>query len=86
VRGEVIDRSVLIAIAIVLGTWLVIAVYVTHHMRTSACWGRRRGGLRGGGSETIRRLLGERGAGHLAVLVAVSTFAPRTAPSSPARA
>jgi amino acid transporter len=75
VAGEVINPKRVMPIAIVWGTWLVIAVYLL----TNAAYFKVLGpsgvaGYEAVGSETIRRLLGEWGARALAVLVAVSTF------------
>jgi len=75
VAGEVVNPRRTMPIAIVWGTWIVIAVYLI----TNAAYFRVLGpsgvaGYEAVGSETIRRLLGDWGAGALAVLVAVSTF------------
>jgi APA family basic amino acid/polyamine antiporter len=75
VAGEVINPKRVMPIAIVWGTWLVIAVYLL----TNAAYFKVLGpsgvaGYEAVGSETIRRLLGEWGARALAVLVAISTF------------
>lgn len=75
VAGEVIDPKRTMPIAIVWGTWLVIAVYLL----TNLAYFHVLGGdgvarYEAVGSETIRRLLGDWGAAALAVLVAVSTF------------
>ncbi|TMQ72823.1 MAG: amino acid permease [Candidatus Eisenbacteria bacterium] len=75
VAGEVINPKRVMPIAIVWGTWLVIAVYVLTNIAYFHVLGA--GGVaqyEAVGSETIRRLLGEWGARALAVLVAVSTF------------
>jgi len=75
VAGEVIEPKRVMPIAIVWGTWLVIAVYVLTNVAYFHVLGA--GGMasyEAVGSETIRRLLGEWGARALAVLVAVSTF------------
>jgi APA family basic amino acid/polyamine antiporter len=75
VAGEVINPQRVMPIAIVWGTWLVIAVYVLtnfayfHVLGTAGV-----AAYEAVGSETIRRLAGEWGARALAVLVAVSTF------------
>jgi basic amino acid/polyamine antiporter, APA family len=75
VAGEVIDPRRTMPIAIVWGTWLVIAVYVLTNIAYFHVLGARGvAGYEAVGSETIRRLLGEWGARALAVLVAVSTF------------
>jgi APA family basic amino acid/polyamine antiporter len=75
VAGEVINPKRTLPIAIVWGTWLVIAVYVLTNFAYFHVLGAD-GVARyeAVGSETIRRLLGEWGARALAVLVAVSTF------------
>src|SRR5437867_7061599 len=75
VAGEVIQPRRTLPIAIVWGTWLVIAVYVLTNIAYFHVLGAD-GVARyeAVGSETIRRLLGEWGARALAVLVAVSTF------------
>jgi amino acid transporter len=75
VAGEVIDPQRTMPIAIVWGTWLVIAVYVLTNFAYFHVLGPD-GVARyeAVGSETIRRLWGEWGARALAVLVAVSTF------------
>jgi APA family basic amino acid/polyamine antiporter len=75
VAGEVIEPRRTLPIAIVWGTWLVIAVYVVTNIAYFHVLGAE-GVARyeAVGSETIRRLLGEWGARALAVLVAVSTF------------
>jgi APA family basic amino acid/polyamine antiporter len=75
VAGEVVNPKRTMPIAIVWGTWLVIAVYVLTNVAYFHVLGAD-GVARyeAVGSETIRRLLGEGGAGALAVLVAVSTF------------
>ncbi len=75
VGGEVIAPRRTLPIAIVWGTWLVIAVYVLTNVAYFHVLGT--GGVaehEAVGSETMRRLLGEWGARALAVLVAVSTF------------
>ncbi len=75
VAGEIVEPKRAMPIAIVWGTWLVIAVYVLTNMAYFHVLGSD-GVARyeAVGSETIRRLLGEWGARALAVLVAVSTF------------
>jgi basic amino acid/polyamine antiporter, APA family len=75
VAGEVINPNRTLPIAIVWGTWLVIAVYVLTNIAYYHVLGvDGMVGYEAVGSETIRRLLGEWGARALAVLVAVSTF------------
>jgi amino acid transporter len=75
VAGEVLNPQRSMPIAIVWGTWLVIAVYVLtniayfHVLKPEGV-----AAYEAVGSETIRRLLGEWGGRALAVLVAVSTF------------
>jgi basic amino acid/polyamine antiporter, APA family len=75
VAGEVVNPKRTLPIAIVWGTWFVIAVYVAtniayfHVIGTAGV-----AAYEAVGSETMRRLLGEWGGGALAVLVAVSTF------------
>jgi amino acid transporter len=62
-------------IAIVWGTWLVIAVYILTNFAYFHVLGPAGvAGYEAVGSETIRRLMGEWGARALAVLVAISTF------------
>jgi len=75
VAGEVVAPQRTMPIAIVWGTWLVIAVYVLTNIAYFHVLGTD-GVARYDvvGTETIRRLLGEWGARALAVLVAVSTF------------
>ena len=75
VAGEIVNPKRAMPIAIVWGTWLVIAVYVLTNFAYFHVLGAD-GVARyeAVGSETIRRLLGEWGARALAVLVAVSTF------------
>ncbi|HET7226089.1 MAG TPA: amino acid permease [Candidatus Eisenbacteria bacterium] len=75
VAGEVIEPQRTLPIAIVGGTWLVIAVYVLtnlayFHVLTPA----EVGAYPTVGYETIHRLLGDWGGRALAVLIAVSTF------------
>src|SRR5262249_30854496 len=75
VAGEIVDPQRAMPIAIVWGTWLVIAVYVLTNFAYFHVLGSE--GVRAYeavGSETVRRLLGEWGARALAVLVAISTF------------
>src|SRR5438552_8640358 len=75
VAGEVINPKRVMPIAIVWGTWLVIAVYVLTNMAYFRVLGAQGvAGYEAVGSETIRRLMGEPGARALAVLVAISTF------------
>jgi basic amino acid/polyamine antiporter, APA family len=75
VAGEVIEPKRTLPIAIVWGTWLVIAVYVLTNIAYYHVLGAD-GVARyeAVGSETIHRLMGDWGARALAVLVAVSTF------------
>jgi amino acid transporter len=75
VAGEVVNPRRTMPIAIVWGTWLVIAVYVLTNIAFLHVLGSE-GVARyeAVGSETVRRVLGQWGAGALAVLVAVSTF------------
>jgi len=75
VAGEVINPQRTLPIAIVWGTWLVIAIYVA----TNAAYAHVLGAegiafYPAVGAETMRRVLGGWGARALAVLVAVSTF------------
>jgi basic amino acid/polyamine antiporter, APA family len=75
VAGEVVNPQRTMPIAIVWGTWLVIAVYVL----TNIAYFHVLGGdgvarYQAVGSETIHRLMGDWGARALAVLVAISTF------------
>jgi len=75
VAGEIVEPRRALPIAIVWGTWLVIAVYVLTNFAYFRVLGP--GGVasyEAVGSETIRRLMGEWGARALAVLVAISTF------------
>lgn len=75
VAGEVVNPKRTMPIAIVWGTWLVIAVYVATNLAYLRVLGAEGvAQYQAVGSETIRRLLGSWGAGALAVLVAVSTF------------
>ena len=75
VAGEILEPKRTLPIAIVWGTWLVIAVYLLTNIAYFHVLGAD-GVARypAVGSETIRRLLGDWGARALAVLVAVSTF------------
>src|SRR5213593_335505 len=75
VAGEVVEPRRTLPIAIVWGTWLVIALYVLTNVAYFHVLGAE-GVARyeAVGSETIHRLLGDWGARALAVLVAVSTF------------
>jgi APA family basic amino acid/polyamine antiporter len=75
VAGEVIEPRRTLPIAIVWGTWLVIAVYVLTNIAYFHVLGT--GGVahyEAVGAETMQRLMGEWGGHALAVLVAVSTF------------
>ena len=75
VAGEVINPQRVMPIAIVWGTWLVIAVYLLTNVAYFHVLGPAGvAGYEAVGSETIRRLLGDWGGRALAVLVAVSTF------------
>ena len=75
VAGEVTKPRRTLPIAIVWGTWLVIAVYVLTNIAYFHVLGPAGvANYEAVGSETIRRLTGEWGARALAVLVAVSTF------------
>ncbi len=75
VAGEVVNPRRVMPIAIVWGTWLVIAVYVLTNIAYFHVLGARGvASYEAVGSETARRLLGTWGARALAVLVAVSTF------------
>jgi APA family basic amino acid/polyamine antiporter len=75
VAGEIVEPQRTMPIAIVQGTWLVIAVYVVTNLAYFHVLGANGvASYEAVGSETIRRLLGEWGARALAVLVAVSTF------------
>ena len=75
VAGEIVNPKRTLPIAIVWGTWLVIAVYVVTNIAYYHVLGAD-GVARyeAVGSETIHRLLGDWGARALAVLVAISTF------------
>ena len=75
VAGEVLNPQRNMPIAILGGTWLVVAVYVLtnfayYHVLSPA----EVASYPAVGSETVHRLLGDWGARALAVLVAVSTF------------
>src|ERR1051325_5267216 len=62
-------------IAILGGTWLVVAVYVLTNFAYYHVLGPNEvASYEAVGSETVHRLLGDGGARALAVLVAVSTF------------
>jgi amino acid transporter len=75
VAGEVINPRRAMPIAIVWGTWLVIAVYVLTNCAYFHVLGPDGvAHYEAVGSETMRRLMGDWGARALAVLVAVSTF------------
>jgi len=75
VAGEVTNPQRTMPIAILGGTWLVIAVYVlTNFAYYHVLSPNEVAGYEAVGSETIHRLLGDWGARGLAVLVAVSTF------------
>src|SRR5437867_4088227 len=75
VAGEIVEPKRTLPIAIVWGTWLVIAVYVLTNVAYFHVLGAE-GVARyeAVGSETLLRLAGQWGARALAVLVAVSTF------------
>jgi len=75
VAGEVVNPQRTMPIAILGGTWLVVAVYVLvnfayYHVLSP----NDVAGYEAVGSETAHRLLGDWGAKAIAVLVAVSTF------------
>lgn len=73
--GEIQNPKRNMPIAIVWGTWLVIAIYVLTNFAYFKVLGADGvATYEAVGSETIRRLLGEWGGRALAVLVAVSTF------------
>ena len=75
VAGEIVEPKRTLPIAIVWGTWLVIAVYVLTNFAYYHVLGVQGvASYEAVGSETIHRLLGGAGAAALAVLVAVSTF------------
>ena len=73
--GEVKDPRRTMPIAIVWGTWLVIAIYLLTNTAYYHVLGNEGvASYAAVGSETVRRLLGEWGGRALAVLVAISTF------------
>jgi APA family basic amino acid/polyamine antiporter len=75
VAGEVRDPQRTMPIAILGGTWLVVAVYViTNFAYYHVLSPDEVASYAAVGSETVHRLLGDWGARALAVLVAVSTF------------
>jgi amino acid transporter len=75
VAGEVVNPQRNMPIAIVWGTWLVIAVYVLTNFAYFHVLGPDgMAHYEAVGAETMRRLMGEPGARALAVLVAISTF------------
>src|SRR4029077_19381075 len=75
VAGEIVNPKRTLPIAIVGGTWLVIAIYVLTNIAYYHVLGADGvAHYEAVGSETLRRLLGEPGARALAVLVAISTF------------
>jgi amino acid transporter len=75
VAGEVVNPQRNMPIAILGGTWLVVAVYVvTNFAYYHVLSPNEVAGYEAVGSETIHRLLGDWGMRALAVLVAVSTF------------
>jgi basic amino acid/polyamine antiporter, APA family len=75
VAGEIVNPKRTLPIAIVWGTWFVIAVYVATNIAYFHVIGPAGvAAYEAVGSETMRRLLGEWGGSALAVLVAVSTF------------
>jgi APA family basic amino acid/polyamine antiporter len=75
VAGEVLEPQKNMPIAILGGTWLVIAVYVVTNFAYYHVLGPNEvASYEAVGSETISRLLGTWGMRALAVLVAVSTF------------
>ncbi|MGH7740631.1 MAG: APC family permease, partial [Candidatus Eiseniibacteriota bacterium] len=75
VAGEVLNPKRNMPIAIVWGTWLVIAVYVITNFAYFHVLGPDGvAHYEAVGSETMQRLMGDWGARALAVLVAVSTF------------
>ena len=75
VAGEIVEPKRTLPIAIVWGTWLVIAIYVLTNIAYFHVLGPDGvAHYEAVGSETLRRLLGAPGAAALAVLVAVSTF------------
>jgi amino acid transporter len=75
VAGEVVNPQRTMPIAILGGTWLVIAIYVLTNMAYYHVLSPNEvASYTAVGSETIQRLVGAWGGGALAVLVAVSTF------------
>jgi APA family basic amino acid/polyamine antiporter len=75
VAGEIVNPRRNMPIAILLGTVIVVAVYVmTNLAYFSVLSPREVATVEAVGSETIRRILGEWGGRALAVLVSVSTF------------
>ena len=75
VAGEVQEPRRNMPIAIVWGTWLVIAIYLLTNIAYFRVLGADGvANYEAVGSETIRRLLGDWGGRALAVLVAISTF------------
>ena len=75
VAGEVVNPQRNMPIAIMGGTWLVVAVYVlTNFAYYHVLSPNEIASYTAVGSETVHRLLGDNGARALAVLVAVSTF------------
>ena len=75
VGGEIVEPKRTLPIAIVGGTWLVIAIYVITNIAYYHVLGADGvAHYEAVGSETLRRLMGETGAAALAVLVAISTF------------
>jgi APA family basic amino acid/polyamine antiporter len=75
VAGEIVNPRRNLPIAILLGTVIVVAVYVATNLAYfSVLSPAEVAGYEAVGSETIRRILGEWGGRALAVLVAVSTF------------
>jgi APA family basic amino acid/polyamine antiporter len=80
VAGEVLNPRRAMPIAILLGTGIVIGVYVlTNVAYLSVLTPAEVGTHEAVGSEAIRRILGEWGSRALAVLVAVSTFGTTSA-------
>ncbi|HEU4725542.1 MAG TPA: amino acid permease [Candidatus Eisenbacteria bacterium] len=75
VAGEIVNPRRYMPIAILLGTVVVVAVYVLTNLAYFAVLTPAEvASVEAVGSETIRRILGEWGGRALAVLVAVSTF------------
>jgi amino acid transporter len=75
VAGEIVNPRRTLPVAIVGGTWLVVAVYVLVNFAYYRVLSpQEMASYEAVGSETIHRLLGDPGARVLAVLVAVSTF------------